>query len=246
MLNEPTMQKLQALKLPAAAAEWERQQKDPDLATLSFDERLALLVDAEWLHRQNKRTERNLREAKLRLANASLEDLDYASQRELDKSLMRQLGSCRWVLEHQNIVITGATGTGKTYLACALAQAACRKGFKVLYRRAPRLFDELTLAHADGSYSRLLARLAKLDVLLIDDWGLAPLKEQERRDLLEVVEDRYGNRSTLMTSQLPTSKWHDHLGDPTVADAICDRLLHNSHRVMLKGPSRRKEESTEQ
>jgi DNA replication protein DnaC len=240
------MQKLQALKLPAAAAEWERQQKDPDLATLSFDERLALLVDAEWLHRQNKRTERNLREAKLRLANASLEDLDYASQRELDKSLMRQLGSCRWVLEHQNIVITGATGTGKTYLACALAQAACRKGFKVLYRRAPRLFDELTLAHADGSYSRLLARLAKLDVLLIDDWGLAPLKEQERRDLLEVVEDRYGNRSTLMTSQLPTSKWHDHLGDPTVADAICDRLLHNSHRVMLKGPSRRKEESTEQ
>lgn len=158
---------------------------------------------------------------------------------------MRQLGSCRWVAEHQNVVITGATGTGKTYLACALAQTACRKGYKALYRRAPRLFDELTLAHADGSYARVLARLAKVDVLVIDDWGLAPLKEQERRDMLEILEDRYGHRSTLMTSQLPTTTWHDHLGDPTVADAICDRVLHNSHRVVLKGPSRRKEESAE-
>ena len=245
MLNEPTMQKLHSLKLSALAAEWERQQKNPELAKLSFDERLGMLVDAEWLHRENARTARCLREAKLRLSSASLEDIDYAPKRELDKSLVRQLGSCRWVAEHQNVVITGATGTGKTYLACALAQTACRKGYKALYRRAPRLFDELTLAHADGSYARVLARLAKVDVLVIDDWGLAPLKEQERRDMLEILEDRYGNRSTLMTSQLPTTKWHDHLGDPTVADAICDRVLHNSHRVMLKGPSRRKEESAE-
>jgi DNA replication protein DnaC len=144
------------------------------------------------------------------------------------------------------VVLSGATGTGKTYLACALAQQACRKGYRVLYRRATRLFDELTLAHADGTYPRLLAKLARVDLLVLDDWGLAPLKEQERRDLLEVLEDRYGQRSTLMTSQLPPAKWHDHLGDPTVADAICDRLLHNAHWLALKGPSRRKEESSTQ
>ena len=243
MLNEPTMEKLMALKLAALAEAWAAQQKNPEMAKLSFDERLGLLVDAEWLFRENLRLGRCLREAKLRIGNACVEDIDYSAKRELDKSVVRQLATCRWVAEHQNVAITGMTGTGKTYLACALAQQACRKGYRAIYRRAPRLFEEFTLAHADGSYGRLLQRFAKVDVLLIDDWGLAPPKENERRDLLEILEDRYGNRSTVMTSQLPTTKWHDHLGDPTIADAVCERILHNAHRLMLKGPSRRKEES---
>ena len=243
MLNEPTTEKLLALKLIAFTAAWAEQQKIPDVGKLSFDERLGLLVDAEWLHRENVRMDRCMREAKLRISSACIEDIDYSAERELDKSVVRQLATCRWVQEHQNVVVTGPTGTGKTYVACALAQTACRRGFRAIYRRAPRLFDELALAHADGSYSQLLARLAKVDVLVIDDWGLAPVKEQERRDLLEILEDRYGTRSTIMTSQLPPTKWHDHLGDPTLADAVCDRILHNSHRLALKGPSRRKEES---
>jgi DNA replication protein DnaC len=241
VLTHPTTEKLHALRLTAFAKAWHEQQKQPDVLTLSFDERLGLLVDAEWLARDDARVQRNLREAKLRISQASLEDVDFNPKRELDRALVRQLAQCRWVQEKQNIIITGMTGTGKTYLACALAQAAIRKGHRVLYRRAPRLFEELALAHADGTFPALLKRLAKVDVLVIDDWGLAPPKDAERRDLLEILEDRYGARSTLLTSQLPTSKWHDHLGDPTVADAICDRVLHGAHRLVLKGPSRRKE-----
>jgi DNA replication protein DnaC len=246
VLTEPTMEKLRALKLEALALAWNEQQKNPEIARLSFDERFGLLIDAQWMQRENARLVRSLKEAKLRLSQACIEDIDFHARRELDRSQVMQLASCRWITEHQNVVLTGATGTGKTYLACALAHQACRKGYRVLYRRATRLFDELTLAHADGTYPRLLAKLARVDLLVLDDWGLAPLKEQERRDLLEVLEDRYGQRSTLMTSQLPPAKWHDHLGDPTVADAICDRLLHNAHRLALKGPSRRKEESSTQ
>lgn len=244
MLNGPTMEKLKALKLEAMALAWEAQQKDPEVAKLAFDERFGLLVDAAFFDRENKRLSRALKEAKLRLSNACVEDIDYAARRELDKAVIRQLGTCRWVQEHQNVVITGATGTGKTYLACALAQQACRKGARALYRRASRLFHELTLARADGTYVRLLSRIARVDVLVIDDWGLAPQAEAERRDLLEILEDRSGNRSTLMTSQLPPAKWHDQLGDPTIADAVCDRILHNAHRIALKGPSRRKEEAS--
>ena len=243
MMNEPTMEKLKALKLTALADAWAAQQKDSQMTKVPFDERLGLLVDVEWLFRENVRLGRCLREAKLRIGNACIEDIDYADKRELDKSVMRQLATCRWVAEHQSVAITGMTGTGKTYLACALAQQACRKGYRAIYRRASRLFEELTLAHADGTYGRLLQRFAKVDVVVIDDWGLAPPKENERRDLLEILEDRYGTRSTIMTSQLPTTKWHDHLGEPTIADAICDRVLHNAHRLMLKGPSRRKEAS---
>ncbi|HEX9291190.1 MAG TPA: IS21-like element helper ATPase IstB [Anaeromyxobacteraceae bacterium] len=244
MLTEPTMDKIRALGLTALAAAWAEQQKDVDLQKLTFDERFGLLVDAEWLHRENKRLARLLRAAKLKIGSACVEGIDYPVRRELEKSVIRQLATCRWIEEHQNVVITGMTGTGKTYVACALAQQACRKGLRAIYRRATRLNDELTLAHADGTYTQLLGRLARADVLVIDDWGIAPPEDQERRDLLEIFEDRYATRSTIITSQVPPTKWHDHLGDPTMADAICDRVLHNAHRIVLKGPSRRKEDST--
>ena len=246
MLTEPTMEKLRTLRLDTFAAAWLEQQQNPDLQTLAFDERLGLLVDAQWMHRENKRLDRALKEARLKITGACIEDIDYAPQRDLEKAVIRQLASCRWIEEHQTVVVTGSTGTGKTYLACTLAQQACRKGYRAIYRRATRINDELTLAHADGTYTIALGRFARADVLVIDDWGLAPVKDQERRDLLEVMEDRYGTRSTIMTSQLPTTKWHDYLGDPTMADAICDRLLHNAHRIALKGTSRRKEESAKQ
>ncbi len=226
------------------AAAWsEQQHKHGDLASLSFDERFGLLVDAEWLHRQNKRLSRYLAEAKLRLSQACIEDIDYSARRQLDKAQIRSLATCRWIEEHHNVIVTGATGVGKTFIACALAQQACRKGYRALYRRASRLFDELALAQADGSYARLLARIARTDVFVLDDLGLVPIREPERRHLLEIMDDRHGSRSTIVTSQLPVEKWHDYIGDPTIADAVCDRLLHNAHRLALKGPSRRKEES---
>jgi DNA replication protein DnaC len=246
MLNEPTLQKLKELKLYALAAAWTEQQAKADVQSLSFDERLGLLVDTEWLARDNKRLDRLLKEAKLRLAQACIEDIKYGARRELDKAQIRQLATCLWVQQHHNVLLTGMTGTGKTFVACALAQQACRKGFRALYRRTSRLFDELTLARADGSYSRLLARFARIDVLVLDDWGLVPTKSVERNDLLEILEDRCGTRSTIIASQLPTANWHDHLADPTLADAILDRLIHNAHRIVLKGPSQRKGEATEE
>jgi hypothetical protein len=180
VLTEPTMEKIRGLGLTAFAAAWSEQQKDADVQKLTFDERLGLLVDAEWLHRENKRLARLLRAAKLKIGSACVEDIDYPARRELEKSVIRQLATCRWIDEHQNVVITGMTGTGKTYVACALAQQACRKGFRAVYRRATRLKDELTLAHADGTYTQLLGRFARADVLVIDGWGLAPPEDQER------------------------------------------------------------------
>lgn len=243
MLQEPTYEKMIQMRMRGLAEAWIEQQKDPNITELTFDERLGLLIDAESLYRENKRMQRNLREAKLRLSSACIEDIDYSAKRKLDKKLVRQLATCKWIKLHQNIVITGMTGVGKSYLACALGQQACRKGHRVLYRRVSRLFDELALAHADGSYPRLLTKIAKTDVLILDDWGLVSVGARERRDLNEIMDDRYGLRSTLITSQLPTETWHDHLGDPTTADAICDRILSNAHRIKLTGPSRRKEES---
>ena len=241
MLREPTVEKLQALKLHAMAQAWSEQQQTAELTSLAFDERFALLVEAEWLARENKRLGRALRDAKLKLTQACVEAIDFPARRELDKALVRQLATCRWVHEHQNVIVVGATGVGKSFLACALAHQACRQGYRAYYRRASRLFHDFTLARADGTYIRLLAKLARLDVLVLDDWGLAPVQDQERRDLLEILEDRYGSRSTIITSQLPPAQWHDYLGEATPADAICDRLLHNAHRIVLKGPSRRKE-----
>lgn len=240
MLREPTIEKLHAMRLRVLAATWLEQDKSPDTIALSFDERLALLVDAEMLARENARLTKNLRDAKLRISEACVEGIDFPPERKLEKAVVRQLATCRWVAEHQTVIVTGATGTGKSYFACALAHQACRKGYRVMYRRVPRLFDELRLARADGTYPRLLARIAKTDVLLLDDFAISPLTEEARRDLLEILEDRYGLRATVMTSQLKHDRWHDFLADPTVADAICDRVLHGAHKVALAGPSRRK------
>jgi len=211
MLREPTNEKLRAMRLDAMAAAWSEQNGKPEIASLSFDERFGMLVDAEWTHRENKRLTTALREAKLKLSSACIEDIDHSPKREIDRAQLRQLATCRWVAEHQNVIVTGMTGTGKTYFACALAQLACRKGYRALYRRASRLFSELALACADGSHPRLLAKIARADVLVIDDWAMGPITEAERRDLLEVLEDRYGTRSTVMTSQLSHKRWHEHI-----------------------------------
>ena len=242
MLTEPTIEKLKAMRLDAMALTWNEQAGKPDVHKLAFDERFGMLVDAEWLHRENKRLATALREAKLRLARACIEDIDYPSNRELDRAQIRQLATCRWVDEHRNVLITGATGTGKTYVACALAQQACRKGHRAIYRRAARLFSELSLARADGTYARLLAKIARADVLVIDDFAMTPITEHERRDLFEVLDDRHDTRSTIISSQIPPKRFHDYINESTHADAICDRLIHTAHKLVLKGPSRRKPE----
>ena len=243
MLKEPTLERLQALRLLAMATAWDEQQRHPDIQSMTFDERFALLVEAEWVARETKRVGRALKEAKLRLSQACIEGVECSARRELDKAVLRQLATCRWIEEHHSVLISGATGTGKTYLACALAHQACRNGHRAAYRRAPRLFDELRLARADGTFPRVLARFARLDLLVLDDFAIAPISDTERRDLLEVLEDRHGARATIITSQLDPKHWHDYLADPTTADAICDRVLHAAHRIALKGPSRRKTET---
>jgi DNA replication protein DnaC len=243
MMLEPTLEKLRTLKMFAMVAAWIAQRNDTSANDLDFDSRLAMLIEAEVLARDNKRMQKLLHDAKLRIPSACLEDLDCGGKRELDRALVRQLGTGRWIAERQNVIITGATGVGKTYLACALGQLGCRLGLRVLYRRVPRLFEELALSHADGSYTRLLARFAKADVLVLDDWGLVPMNDQQRHDVLEILEDRHGARSTVVTSQLPVENWHDYIAHPTIADAVLDRLVHNANRLSMKGPSRRKEKA---
>jgi len=243
MLIEQTIEKLREMKLHGMAEGLEEQQRTVKTNEMSCDERLAMIVDAEHTYRENRKLARHLKEAKLRHSQACMEDIDYSPRRKLDKAVIHQLAGCRWVRENQNVIITGATGVGKSYIACALANQACRKGHRSIYRRAPRLFEELTLAHADGTFIKLLARYARVDVLVIDDFGIAPMKGEDRRDLLEILEDRDGLKTTIITSQLPPDTWHEYLDEPTAADAICDRLIHNAHRIVLKGPSMRKEEA---
>ncbi len=243
MLNEQTFKKLYALKLVGMAEALKDQMGRPDMDGLSFEERFGMLADAEYLLRENKRMKRLLDNAKLKLS-ASLEDVDYRTPRGLDKSVVHSLGTCDWIQRHQNVIIVGSTGTGKTYLACALAHKACREGLSAFYLRTPTLYHSLAMARADGSYARVLAKLARASLLILDDMGLAPLTDPERRDLLEVVEDRHGSASTIITSQLPVEHWHESIGDPTIADALLDRLVHNAHRINLKGESMRKKKTS--
>ncbi|HYQ44295.1 MAG TPA: IS21-like element helper ATPase IstB [Polyangiaceae bacterium] len=243
MLHEPTIEKLHELRLAVMAEAWLQQQKDAQIGSLSFDERFTLLVDAEHQARDNRRLTRLLKDAQLRIPQACAEDVATSAVRGIEKATLRQLAGCSWVTEHLNVLITGGTGVGKSYLACALGQSACRRALRVTYRRVPRLLDELALARAEGSHARLLAKLAKFDVLVLDDWGLGALKDSQRHDLLEVLEDRYGRVSTVVTSQLPIGKWHEWIADPTIADAILDRVVNNAYKIDLKGPSRRRPET---
>mgnify|MGYP001612959565 CR=1 FL=1 len=239
MLTNPTMNKLVALNLTGMAAALKEQLERADYATLAFEDRLGLLVDREATERDNPRLERNLRAAKLR-TSASIEDLDLHHPRGLDRAQILALADAQWVRAHQNVLIVGPTGVGKTYLACALAQAALRRGHTAFYQRAPRLFGALAIARADGRLPKVLASWARVDVLVVDDLALQPLTAPQASDLLEVIEDRAQLRSTIVTSQLPVSQWHGSLGDATVADAILDRLVHNAHRLELRGDSLRR------
>ncbi len=239
MLNEQTIEKLYHMKLNGMAEAFKEQLLQPDLAELSFEERFTLLVDRQWTWKEDRRMRRLLSQAKLKI-NACIEDIDFRAPRGLQKSVILQLASCDWIKNAHNVIITGPTGVGKTYLACALANRACRMGFSAFYIRIPKLFQDLAMAKADGSYSKIMKKLAKSRVLILDDLGLAPMSAQERRDLLEVVEDRHGLASTIVSAQLPIKHWHENIRDPTIADAVLDRLVHNAYKIILKGESMRK------
>jgi DNA replication protein DnaC len=241
MLNRQTLQRLRALRLTGMADAFAQQLEQPPTQQLSFEERFALLVDREHTYRDNRRLQRLLRAASFK-QQACVEDIDYQTPRGLVRSEVVSLITCDWIRSRHNLHITGPTGTGKSWLACAFGQAACRQGLSVRYARTGRLLDELRIARGDGSYSKLLRQVARFDLLILDDFGLKPLPQNERHDLLEIIEDRHGLRSTIITSQLPISSWHDYLNvnDPTVADALLDRLLASAHRLELKGESLRK------
>jgi DNA replication protein DnaC len=239
MLNQQTLEKMNAMKLSGMVDALKLQLGSAEHARLGFDERLGLLVDAEWTFREQRKLQKRLRAAKLRYP-ASLEDVDFKHPRALDRQQVLSLASCGFIEQRHNLLISGPTGIGKSYLACAFVERACRRGHNAAYVRFPRLLQQLAVARGDGSYVRILDRLARLDLLAIDDWLLAPLRDSERRDLVEVVEDRSERASTLIASQLPVKDWHASIGDPNLADSICDRLLHNAHRIELKGPSMRR------
>ena len=234
MLLQPTLDTLNRLKLFGMAQALEEQATQSAAHGLSFEERFALLLDREVLYRENRRLTRLLQLAQLKNRGASLEDVNFRSRRGLDRSQLASLGASDWIRAGQTLLVQGATGTGKTWLACALAHQACRQGLSAWYVRAPRLFEELTLCHADGTFRKRLAALAKIQLVVIDDFAIAPLGPRERNDLLELLDDRVGTRATLVTSQLPVEHWHEYIGDPTLADAILDRLLQRAHRVQLQ------------
>jgi DNA replication protein DnaC len=239
MIDEETLRKMNHMKLYGMRDCFVELQENAQSNELSFSEKVGLMIDREWIERENRRLKRLLRAAKLG-TDACLEDVACNSARGLDRGMVRQLGSCDWIRRKQNVIVIGKTGVGKTFLGAALAQAACRSGFRALCMRVPRLLHDLAIARADGSYTNQLVKFAKLDVLVLDDFLIAPLTESERRDLLEILEDRYDKSSTVITSQVPTKKWHEMLADPTIADAICDRVVHNAHLLSVTGPSMRK------
>lgn len=240
MLTQPTVDKLVAMRLRGMAEALREQQESADLQRLSFEERFGLLIDRQWNWRQNRALERRLRNGRLQ-GTACVEDIDYRTARGLDRQLMRSLAQeSAWVREHQHLFLIGPTGIGKTWLARALAQKACRDGYTALFQKAAELFRGLATARADGTHSRLLYQLSHVDLLIVDDWAMAPMTEAERRDFLEICDVRYQARSTLLTSQLPVANWHTQIGDPTIADSILDRLVHNAHRIELKGESMRR------
>ena len=243
MLTHPTMEKLNTLKLTGMVKALSEQQQMAEVDSLGFEERLGLLVDREATERENRKLATRLKKAKLR-QSASIEDIDFRRIRGLDKALILSLAACAWITKGVNVLICGPTGVGKSYLACALAHKACLEGYTALYLRLPRLFEELRLAKADGRYGKLMLSYAKTDLLILDDWGLTPMTDPQRRDLLELMEDRYGLKSTIITSQLPVTAWHEAIGDPTLADAILDRIVHNAHKIEMKGESMRKNSKT--
>jgi len=239
MLLHPTLEKLTTLRFTGMVAALDEQMQMNSLDDMSFEERLGILLDREIAVRQTRRMNTRLRKARLR-QDSCIEDIDFRHPRGLDKSLVMRLAGCEWIKEHNNLIITGPTGVGKTYLACAFAQKACRQGFNTLYLRMTKLFEDLSLSKGDGRYLKLLSSFAKADLLVLDDYGLDQLGREQRHDLLEILEDRHGLKSTLVTSQLPIDHWHEQIGDPPLADAILDRLVHSAHKIKLKGESMRK------
>jgi DNA replication protein DnaC len=239
MLTHPTHDRLVALGLTGMAKALEDQRRQPDIAALAFEERIAMMIDREAIERENKRLATRLKFACLR-QSAIVEDVDMKATRGLDKALFQKLAAGDWIDRKQNLIVIGPTGVGKSWIACALGHKACRDDRAVLYQRVPRLFDALALARGDGRHGRLLKSLARIELLILDDWGLATLTPEQGRDLLEIVEDRHNRGSTIVTSQLPVDHWHEAIANPTVADAILDRLVHNAHRLTLNGDSMRK------
>ncbi len=239
MLVNQTREKMEKLKFTGMLRAFDEQMAIPDAKELTFEQRLGLLIDREIIERENRRLKSRLRQAKLR-HNATIEDIDFQRSRGLDKAVILSLAQCDWIKRKHNIIITGATGVGKSFLACAFAQKACREGYTAIYSRLPRLFEQLAVAKGDGLYGKLLEKTAKSDVLVLDDWGLSVLTESQRKDLLELIEDRYNLRSTIIATQLPIIKWHEVINDQTIADAVLDRLVHNAYKINMKGGSMRK------